>query len=202
MCTEGDYSCVTIGALAAAVAADDTSLKAHHLTVMCLCAAVQGDPHAELLLDLPDGFARLIVHGLAQFHNLTSTTRLVNSNKYVVISRRTQQQPQQQPQQQQRQQVTISPVQPDSNSQQEAAAISTADAPQGSSSAAADPDDWQHVEAPSSTGADWLMQHVAITCTDVVMALRELGGSFDQPNLMQYMKTHVHGSSSDDFHML
>lgn len=163
------------------------------------CAAgwsAQGDPHAELLLDLPDGFARLLVHGLAQFHSLVSTTRLVNGNKYVVISRRTQQQGQQQPQP-----VSSSRVQSAASLQQEVASKDTDDIPQSSNHRAADPD-LQRPAGTGDTGADWLLQHVAITCTDVVMALRELGGSFDQPNLMRFMKTHVHGSSSDDFQML
>jgi hypothetical protein len=29
-----------------------------------------GDPAAELLMDVPDGFGRLLVHGLCEFHGL------------------------------------------------------------------------------------------------------------------------------------
>jgi hypothetical protein len=48
-----------------------------------------------------------------------------------------------------------------------------------------------------SRAAHWLLQQDAITCCDVIMALHELGSSFDQRGLGSYMKTHVHGSVSD-----
>lgn len=177
--------------------------------------AEQADPHAKLLLHLPDGFARLIVHGLAQFHDLVSTTRLVNGDKYVVVSKKTTQL------QQQSQHVAVTSalqVSDEDPADRQAAPVPgnlvanslVADSTRNGSSsdfhsttAAVGAVESQSAEG-GGKGADWLMQHVAVTCTDVVIALKELGGSFDQPNLMTFMKSHVHGSiaSSDDFSML
>ena len=169
--------------------------------------AAQADLNAELLLGVPDGFARLILHGLAQFHKLISTTRLVNGNKYVIVSK----QPPSQQQAQQVQHVSVgSAAHPHANcaADQEASAINDSLANRSSNSsststaAAASSPGLQPV-TESNTSADRLMHHVAITCTDVVMALKELGGSFDQANLMRFMKTKVHGSTatSDDLRM-
>ncbi|KAF6250659.1 hypothetical protein COO60DRAFT_1705572 [Scenedesmus sp. NREL 46B-D3] len=55
----------------------------------------QADAQAEQLLELPDGFARLLVHGLAEFHGLLSSTRVVGGSKLVAVRRRPQQQQQQ-----------------------------------------------------------------------------------------------------------
>jgi len=42
----------------------------HCVCIVVIVPCLQEDPAVDLLLDLPDGFARLIMHGLAQFHGL------------------------------------------------------------------------------------------------------------------------------------
>jgi len=50
--------------------------------------------------------------------------------------------------------------------------------------------------AEAGAAADWLAHAVDITCTDIIMALQELGGSLNHHTLGHYMQT-VHGSTSD-----
>lgn len=152
----------------------------------------QEPPDDELSLDLPDGFARLIVHGLAQFHGLVSTTQLVRGIRCISISRK------QPPQQQQEHAAHCPAVSAEIVTLQQAVVNST----EATSDSSPSPHRRVH-SGTTDTAGDWLMRHSGITCTDVVMAIKELGANFDQPNLMKFMKTHVHGSSSsDDFHML
>ncbi len=42
----------------------------------------------ELLLQLPDSFGRLLVHGLAEFHGLLSASRTLGMDKCVAVYRR------------------------------------------------------------------------------------------------------------------
>jgi hypothetical protein len=165
---------------------------------------MQADPNAEHLMELPDGFARLLVHGLAEFHGLQSSTRVVGGNKLVAVRRRPQQQQQQ-------------PVMPAEAAAAAAAStsVAAAEAPAeatveaglsdaGAASSSTDGTIHAAAAAASAAGAEhgsqaahWLLQQDAITCCDVIMALHELGSSFDQHGLGRYMKTHVHGSVSD-----
>jgi hypothetical protein len=178
---------------------------------------VQADPEAEALLELPDGFARLLVHGLAQFHGLLSSTRVVGGSKLVSVRIR--------PHLQQ-QQTAGMPAAAGSSAAAAAAAVSSptaaavimsasleADGAPGSNAegcgaspaadaagievAAGDAAAVAGGDEHGSRAAHWLLQQDAITCCDVVMALHELGSSFDQRGLVSYMKTHVHGSVSD-----
>jgi hypothetical protein len=180
---------------------------------------LQADANAEQLLELPDGFARLLVHGLAEFHGLLSSTRVVSGNKLVSVRRKPQQQ-------QQQQQMVMPAAAAAAGSADEPAAAaaaveagaleagagssSSADSAAAAAAAAAASPAAAGYEAnagvPAAAGAGeehgsravhWLLQQDAITCCDVIMALHELGSSFDQHGLGRYMKTHVHGSVSD-----
>lgn len=71
-----------------------------------------GDDCAELLVDVPDGFGRLLVHGLCEFHGLLSATRNVGGRTLVAVYFRrgpAKQEQQQQPEQQQGQQQQQQP---------------------------------------------------------------------------------------------
>uniref|UniRef100_A0A383VNR7 R3H domain-containing protein n=1 Tax=Tetradesmus obliquus TaxID=3088 RepID=A0A383VNR7_TETOB len=161
----------------------------------------QPDPHAEQLLELPDGFARLLVHGLAEFHGLLSSTRVVSGSKLVCVRRKPQH----------RQQHQTAAAAGGGTSPPPAAAAVEAGA---SAAGAGSSSGGSLVDAAAVTGyvdvaagdvgvehgsraAHWLLQHDAITCCDVIMALHELGSSFDQHGLGRFMKMYVHGSVSD-----
>lgn len=189
----------------------------------------QTDPQAQLLLDLPDSFARLLVHGLAQFHGLHSASVVVDGGKRVLLQRKGTQQ----------QHVQPSQGQPKPSAQQglpsetgegvsmclgmptakgvpavpASAVVATwghvppteGAATASATAAAAVPDAAGGLPGSStSQGAEWLLRHADITCTDVVMALHELKDGFDMYTLSTYMRT-VHGTSSevhsDDFVM-
>lgn len=153
----------------------------------CLsCPALdQADPNAELMLELPDSFGRLLMHGLAQFHGLQSSTCIKEGQKQVLLQCRqhstTGTPPEPPAQAIQAQQASL----PDQQLQQppalQAPGSSNGEAAEGSSSGGA---------------AEWLLHASDITCTDIIMALQELGGgSLNHQTLGHYMRT-VHGSTT------
>lgn len=141
---------------------------------------LQGDPSAELLLeDLPDGFARLLVHGLAQYHGLQSTTCLSAGQKAVLL---------------QCKQATSSSSStggPSSREQEAAAAAAQQQPPrqeqllevEGAAEAAG---------TEAGDAAAWGLLHALdVTCTDIVMALRELGDTLNHHSLGEYIQSSV-----------
>jgi hypothetical protein len=155
------------------------------LCLLLLLLCLQDD--AQVLLDLPDPFARLLMHGLAQFHGLTSTTCSTNGRKAVLLQCQQQkgspEQQQQQPvlappQQQQQQQGLGAHVTPQQFSLQAQQAdpmdyTQAAAAAAGAASAAA-------TGAGAGAGVDeemWLLP--PIMCSDIVGALQEMGGALD-----------------------
>lgn len=146
-------------------------------------------------MDLPDGFARLLMHGLAQYHSLQSSTCVLpggqksvllqckhsNNSTGTASSSTHASSPQQGspvPQQEQQQEVFSAP--------EGAADVSTGPGP-----------DMNGVGGPesvsTSTAAEWLLHAPDITCTDIIMALQELGDTLNQHSLGEYIKS-VHGS--------
>jgi hypothetical protein len=123
------------------------------------------------------------VHGLAQFNGLLSSTRDVDGAKRVVVQRRrpVAQQTQQQPSSSSEQQQVSSSEQ----QQQGQGAACAAEAAQQPDNAA----------APGGDAASWLLHHADVTCTDVVMAIAELG-VVDAHSLNAYCKRTVWGSAS------
>ncbi|KAF8065877.1 TPK1 [Scenedesmus sp. PABB004] len=168
---------VSRGARAALKKANVHSVLELEMQVLSLLE--QDDPAAELLLELPDGFARLLVHGLSEFHGLASATSVEAGGKRVAVRRRgggggaaRPEQPREQP--------------------------ATAAAGGGPADANADAAPAPAPASGGGGGAEWLAQHADVTCSDVLMALAELGGAgFDHAGLQRYMKTHVHGTNSD-----
>lgn len=182
-------------------------VSTYYVCIVC----VQEDSAAELLLDLPDGFARLLMHGLAQFHGLQSSTCIRDGHKHVLLQCRQRsstttsagapgaiqaqhaaRMPQQQ-QQPEQQQESTSPV-VDSRLTGEGEAAAGGDGGKGCESEAVGAGSG---EADAGAAADWLAHAVDITCTDIIMALQELGGSLNHHTLGQYMKT-VHGSTTSN----
>jgi hypothetical protein len=167
-----------------------------------LGCALQGDPNAQLLLDLPDAFARLLVHGLAQYHSLQSSTCLLSSGQKSVrlqckhsnnctgaasssahASSPKQEPPfpQQEQQQQQQQEEALSAA------AARGAVVSTVSGPDMDGAGGPDP-------SSTSTAAEWLLHAPEITCTDIIMALQELGDTLNHHSLGEYIKS-VHGST-------
>jgi hypothetical protein len=154
-------------------------------------------------MDLPDAFARLLVHGLAQYHSLQSSTCLLPSGQKSVLlqckhsnnstgaasssvhaSSRQQEQPclqqEQQQQQQQQQEVMSAPA--------GGADVSTVSGPDMNGVGGPDP------VGTSTHAAEWLLHAPAITCTDIIMALQELGDTLNHHSLEEYI-TSVDGST-------
>jgi hypothetical protein len=209
---------------------------------------MQGDPSSQLLLELPDSFARLLVHGLAQFHGLQSTTQCAaggqksvvlqckhsssagdgtNSSTVTALSSSPVTQagrvgdvaadvPSIQAgmgvlhiQQQQQQQVGAgtgggsSGTSSSARSEGQAAAeveSASLDASSTGGGAGSTPDDSAAASgaaaaAAAAAAAEWLSQSLDITCTDIVMALQELGdNSLNHHSLQDYIRT-VHSLS-------
>ncbi|KAI8467105.1 MAG: hypothetical protein J3K34DRAFT_45498 [Monoraphidium minutum] len=162
--------------------------KANPHTVMELEHEVMGlleagDPSSELLMDVPDGFGRLLVHGLCEFHGLLSATRNVGGRALVAVYFR-RQQPQQQAA---REDAAAGPQE----QQQTADAAAT---PPATGSAGWRGDAHGGGDAPD------------ITCTDVLLALREAApqGGFDAAVLGRFVRSMHVGSDalSDDFVMV
>jgi hypothetical protein len=151
---------------------------------------IQVDPEAELLLDLPDGFSRLLAHGLAEFHGLLSATRVEAGVRCVVLYAK-----------------TPKPVS-DSAAGGSAAAAASSAANIGGWLEQRGQQQQQQVGSQQQQQQYMRKDHdTEVTCTDVIMALHELGTQeFNQHSLRQYMRTHVHGINSDvnsdDFVML
>jgi hypothetical protein len=165
----------------------------------------------ELLLELPDPFARLLVHGLGQFHALLTATKCdAAGTKCVLLQRRQQphraqheEQPQQPGTEAMLQQTGQRPgdvapsVPQQSRGVQRAGSSSRVSATQDSAVAGAPARGAPVAAGGAGDGcAAWLERHQDITCTDVVMALKELGAAFDRHTLSTYMRT-VHGTNSE-----
>lgn len=105
---------------------------------------LQGQPEEELDIDTDGSFARLLVHGLAEFHGLASRSDASSGQcRPVVVYHR-----KLRAGQQEQQQVVV-----------------------------------------AGSG-----QQVEVTCTDVLLALREIGpAGLDTHSLEQFVRTHVHG---------
>lgn len=142
---------------------------------------LQGDPSTQLLLeDLPDGFARLLVHGLAQYHGLQSTTCLSAGQKAVLLQCK-----------QASSSSSSSSTGRPSSREQEAAAAAQQQLPrqeqlsegEGAAEAAG---------TECGDAAAWGLLHVLdVTCTDIVMALRELGDTLNHHSLGEYIQSSV-----------
>lgn len=178
----GDPSATAMKAWAGVSRAARTALKkANPHSVMELEHQVldlieAGDVTAELLMDIPDGFGRLLAHGLCEFHGLLSATRNVGGRPLVAVYFRKQQQ-QQRPNEK------------------------GAEEDEGPSQAAT-----LAVAAPAlatAVAAAGAQGHPEITCTDVLLALREAAnqGGFGAEALGRFVR-HMHVGSdamSDDF---
>jgi hypothetical protein len=145
---------------------------------------LQGDPSAQLLLeDLADGFARLLVHGLAQYHGLQSTTCLSGRQKAVLLQCR--------PAPSSSSSNSSSAGAPSSREQEAVAAaqqsprqevlsdVEGAGAAAGSTECGGDAAVWGLLHAPD------------VTCTDIVMALRELDDTLNRHSLGEYIQASV-----------
>jgi hypothetical protein len=166
---------------------------------------LQEDLDAELVVQLPDGFARLLVHGLAQYHRLLSATRVMNGAKCVVVSRRSTAAAQQWSQQWQQQargelpQVASGSASVMVKDRTSFTGTAGADGVQEGAtgrtklaaplSAAVATDSWHDVG---------LWSQCEISCFDVVMALHELGSEFDQHSLGRYLDVHGGISGIDE----
>ena len=138
---------------------------------LLLALQIHVDPEAELLLDLPDGFSRLLAHGLAEFHGLLSATRVEGGVRCVVLYAKTP-----------KPQVVINP--------ESTAVVGGIAEQQGN----------QQPQQQMGQQQQYMRKDhdTEVTCTDVIMALQELGAQeFNQHSLRQYMRTHVHGVNSD-----
>lgn len=144
---------------------------------------LQGDPSAQLLLeDLPDGFARLLVHGLAQYHGLQSTTCLSAGQKAVLL----------QCKQATSSSSSSSTSGPSSREQEAAAAAPQQQPPRQEQQSEVE----GAAEAATATecgdAAAWGLLHALdVTCTDIVMALRELGDTLNHHSLGEYIQSSV-----------
>lgn len=154
------------------------------LELQALQLVEQGDPSAQLLLeDLADGFARLLVHGLAQYHGLQSTTCLSGGQKAVLLQCR--------PAPSSSSSNSSSAGAPSSREQEAVAAaqqsprqevlsdVEGAGAAAGGTECGGDAAVWGLLHAPD------------VTCTDIVMALRELGDTLNRHSLGEYIHASV-----------
>jgi hypothetical protein len=107
------------------------------------------------VIDTDGAFARLLVHGLAEFHGLGSRSEGGSAQcRPVVVYHRQQ-------------------------------ATAAAGPPEGQEGGA----------APGAAAGAGTQGAAEVTCTDVLLALRELGQSgLSQQSLAAFVRTHVHGS--------
>jgi hypothetical protein len=166
---------------------------------------LQAPPGEQVELELQEPFARLLLHGIAQFHGLRCVTRAdaagvkrcmlsrhagVELDAYVHVEQQQRQQPPLLPT------AAGSPGRPALTLQQsqplplQAAAMSTP----GTTA----------VGAISPSQPQQQQQQQDVTCADVLLALHELGAeSFGAGQLQAYLRRHIHGSicevASDDY---
>lgn len=142
-----------------------------------------------LVLDLPDSFARLLVHGLAQFHSLRSSTGMQDGGKVVVL--------QQQVSGAARQSSSSSsPVR--GESMQETVGQGS---PQQVQQSTSTPADWQQGEKEQqqrgavAAGCDAPSEE--LMCSDVIAVLQQFGSSLNHNSLRSYVSSLGHDDDGD-----
>jgi hypothetical protein len=162
-----------------------------------------GDASAELLVDAPDGFGRLLVHGLCEFHGLLSASRNAGGRPLVAVYFRKPAAAEEAAEAAEDERLFAV------GSGEGAAAAAGAAA--GGSARGASPlrqqQDGGAEEGPAAAAAAAAAdQFEMITCTDVLLALREAAplGGFGTEALGRFVR-HMHVGSdalSDDYVMV